>query len=226
MKYEELKRLNEVDKYLEKYQLKVGFKKEYTKNFEIHLYREGEVVWRAREELKYIYYLVEGRVLIKRDSKKGKEIYLDSGEPMKVLGDMEYVSKSKIFCDVRALTDSKFLAFPVNLIEKNGKDNFEFYRLLSKSLGRKLKVLSENYSNNLFYTVKERVATFFYDKFKDRDEVVFLCEDHSASFGITERHLRRILKALINEGVLEKKENKIRLKDIKKLEKHIILGEF
>ncbi len=198
----------------------IAIKKELYKYMEIHQFNEGEMIWRMDEDHKYFYYLVKGRALVHMTSKKGKELYLDFCKPPEIFGEMEFMTKSRVHFDVEALEDCTLLALPKKFIKLNGEGNLEFYRMISEYLGRKLSHLAEIYTSHLLYTVKERVADYIYRATSEVPVLKFSQKKLSLSLGITDRHLRRIIKELLDENILLRDGNDLVVIDREKLREY------
>lgn len=216
------KRINtkQIKKYIEKYSLTGVIRDEFISEIEIHEYKKGEMIYQMKDELKYLYFLVEGKVLIHLQTEDGKEMHLDFGEPLDLMGDLEFINSSGIYSNVEAIKDTLLLAMPRDIVDENAKDNSKFYEMISKFLGKKLILTSKKYTQMILYPLKNRIASYIYDLSAGDDLIEgFRQMEVALSYGISDRHLRRVLNELEDEMMIEKNRDKIKILDRKRLKK-------
>jgi len=212
-----------IESYIDEFNLRGVIKERYLDRIELHKYQKGDIIYYMEDEFKYLYFLVEGRVLIHLHTVEGKEMHLDFGEPLDLFGDVEYISSSGIYSNVEAIKDSYLLAMPRDIVKKNAKENFKFYEMISKFLGKKLVNTSKKYTDMILYPLKNRIATYLYDLAGDDDLIEgFRQGEVALSYGISDRHLRRVLGELEEEGVIRKNRGRIEVADRKLLKKYCI----
>ena len=161
-----MERINERKKiihYMEHFGLMEVVKEKYIERMELHRYHRGEMIYYMKDELNYLYFLVEGKVLIHLQTMDGKEMHLDFGEPLELLGDVEYISSSGIYSNVEAIKESYLLAMPMEVVDDNARDNSKFYEMTSKFLAQKLRKTSKKFTEMILYPLKNRIATYLYE---------------------------------------------------------------
>ena len=208
-----MERINDkkrIEIYMDRFDLRGVIKKKYIERMELHKYRRGDIIYHMKDEFRYLYFLVEGKVLVHLHTADGKEMHLDFGEPLDLLGDLEYISSSGIYSNVEAIKDSYLLAMPRDVVDDNAKDNCKFYEMISKFLGQKLRKTSKKYTEMILYPLKNRIATYIYELAGDEALIEgFRQGEVALSYGISDRHLRRILGELEEEGIIAKKRGVI-----------------
>lgn len=214
---------NKIKGYLRTFDLEGIIQDNHIDKIELHKYKKREIIYYMKDELKYLYFLVEGTILVHLQTLDGKEMYLDFGKPLDILGDLEYISSSGIYSNVEAITDCFLLAMPKEVVDKNAKENWKFYEIISKFLAHKLKKTSKKYTEMILYPLKNRLATYLYElSTEDLFIEVFRQEEVALSYGISDRHLRRILGELEEEGIINKNRKSITIIDRKLLKKYLI----
>jgi len=212
-----------IGKYIEEFNLRGVIKERYLSRIELHKYRRGDIIYYMEDDFEYFYFLVEGKVLVHLHTMDGKEMHLDFCEPLDLFGDLEYISSSGIYSNVEAIRDSYLLAMPRDVVEKNARDNYKFYELISKFLGEKLVKTSKKYTDMILYPLKNRIATYLYDLAGDDDFIEgFRQGEVALSYGISDRHLRRVLGELEEEGVIRRDRGRIEVRDRELLKKYCI----
>lgn len=220
---EKIKDIKRIERYIKKFDLKGVIKDDLVNRIELHRYRRGEIILHMEDEFKYLYFLVEGRVLIHLNTFEGKEMHLDFGDPLELLGDIEFVTSSGIYSNVEAVRESSLLALPKEYLVENARENHRFYELISECLGKKLMKTSKKHTEMILYPLKERIATYLHI-LAEEDDIIrsFRRSEVALSYGISERHLRRVLSELEDEGIISKRRGSIEIVDRDKLKKYVI----
>ncbi len=221
-----MERINDskrIEAYIEEFNLKGIIKERYLDKIELHKYRRGDIIYYMEDDFEYFYFLVEGKVLVHLQTMEGKEMHLDFGEPLDLFGDLEYISSSGIYSNVEAIRDSYLLAMPRDIVEKNARENYKFYEMVSKFLGKKLVNTSKKYTSMILYPLKNRIATYLYDLAGDDTTIEgFRQGEVALSYGISDRHLRRVLGELEDEGVIRRERGRIEVVDRELLKEYCI----
>lgn len=209
-----------IERYIDRYSLRGVIKDEFIPKIELHKYKKGEMIYHMKDELEYLYFLVEGKVLIHIQTAGGKEMHLDFGTPLDLMGDLEFISSSMVYSNVEAIKDTCLLAMPKSVVEENARENHKFYQMLSEFLGKKLVLTSKKYTEMILYPLKNRIASYIYD-LSAGEEIIegFRQTEVALSYGITDRHLRRVMAELEAEGIIQKNRGRIKITDKKALKK-------
>ena len=137
--------------YVEKYDLNSIFEKDMLKHMELFIFDKGELICTKGNELKYMYFLVSGKLKIYTLHDNGKSILLRFYKPLNVLGDVEFLTDFKIQCNVESLNESILIGLPLNVLHKNADNDAKFLRFITKNLSYKLYTISNATSINLLY---------------------------------------------------------------------------
>lgn len=212
-----------LDYYLDLYNLREVIKPQFIPYLNLYKYKKGETILQMDDEFNYFYFLVEGKLLVHLSTEEGREMFLDFCTPLDLLGDLEYVTKKSTWNNVEAIRTSYLIAIPREILDKNAKDNINFYKMLTEFLGDKMGKNMKRYTNMILYPLKDRIASYLYEICGDSNEMILLKQGELAlSFGISDRHLRRVLADMEEEGILTKSRNKIEIKDLTKLKTYVI----
>lgn len=191
--------------YIKKWRLEnaLNSKIEY---LQLHEFKEGEMVFFSGDELNYIYIIVSGKLRIFPISSTGKEILLCLGEPLDIMGDIEYITKEKINNNVMALKDTMLIGIPKRNMAKVLDKNEEMYRFMLDTMARKLKFSGKRYYTYLLSPLKNRLAQYLYE-ISDKGKINKLKVNYKniAEFlGVSPRHLRRVLEELEEENLISR----------------------
>lgn len=180
---------------------------------ELHCFDLGDQLIEEGAEVKYLYLVLEGEARVSPSSTEGKSGFLEYILPMDVIGDMEYFSQSPYFHSVVALTPCTYLAIPVKMIQSHFSHNINFYRFICENMASKMKRTSERYSRSLLYPLKNRLANFLLEQAsrQNSNTITAPTEQIAEYFGVTSRHLRRVLSELEKEGVIHRSKDQITL---------------
>ena len=112
---------------------------------------------------------------------------------------------------------------PRGIVDKNAKDNSKFYEMIANFLGKKLLFTTKKYTEMIFYPLKNRLATYLYNLSAGDDLIEeFRQSDVALSYGITDRHLRRVLSELEDEKVILRNRSEIKILNKDLLKKYCV----
>ena len=187
----------------------------------LHKFHAHETIINEDDHIKYLYLLLDGQIGVIPSSEEGKLSLLDIIIPGDIIGDIEYFNNDNYYYNVMALSDCTLLAIPVNSIDKYFIDNILFYKYLSNNLAHKMKRTSYKYSRSLLYPLKNRLAKYLFDLSKIHGSKLPDVHTNQMAdyFGVTTRHLRRVLSDMEQDGILEKCNSSINILNSSELEK-------
>lgn len=191
----------------------------------LHHFEKGERIIEESTDVVNLYLVLEGECRVTPSTDEGKLGFLAFILRMDVIGDIEYFSGDQYFHNVVALTPCTFLAIPTSLISTQFSYNINFYKFICENMANKMKRTSARYSSSLLYPLKNRLAKYLYDlHLQNKTDALQLKTTQTAEyFGVTPRHLRRVLTDLENDGLLVKVGSEVILKDIEKLHRYSAL---
>lgn len=222
-----MKRINNLDmllSYVEKYNLNSIFEKEMTHSMELLSFSKGELVCSKSSELKYMYFLVSGKLKVYTLHDNGKSILLRFNKPLSILGDLEFLSAHKIQCNVESVNESIVIAIKTSDLLKYAYSDSKFLRFIIKNLSQKLYAVSNSASINLLYPLENRFASYLLSVSLDENNFNNISDIKTSKFtelatllGTSYRHLCRVINDFICKDIIFKKGSTIIIKDINKL---------
>lgn len=132
----------------------------------------------------------------------GKEHILEMLNQPQIFGDVELMTNQPAGSSVIALEEVQAVQLPLNNKEELLKDSVFLYQI-GHNLAMALHKQGITASTNASYSVKERLATHM---LSIEEEGVFQLSPSilAASFGTSYRHVQRVIKQFIDQGIIEK----------------------
>ncbi|MFS1664377.1 cyclic nucleotide-binding domain-containing protein [Streptococcus sp. zg-JUN1979] len=192
--------------------------KHYQKHLKILDIPAGERICQQGDNLEYLTYILSGKVTIMRQLFNGREHILDTREGYCLIGDIEFLTKQKILASVIALEECRIAQLPLLKLSETLLEDASFLRSISQGLAQTLYNQNIRAATNIIYSLKERLASHILEVHENgvfRLEISRLAD----SFGVSYRHLSRVLKQLVLDGVLDKQKPYYTIKDYAALEK-------
>ncbi|MGT2888308.1 cyclic nucleotide-binding domain-containing protein [Streptococcus didelphis] len=165
-------------------------------------YQKGESLCLQGQEIKVIGYTLSGSVKIVRRLFNGKEHILKTHSAPCLIGDIELMTNQRAVTSVMALEKTYFVQLPLLDKEKLLK-NPQFLYQIGRELALNFYHHNINASNNLSYSVKERLASHILANEKEGYfslELTLLAD----TFGTSYRHLHRVLSQLIEKRIIKR----------------------
>ncbi|HOX34038.1 MAG TPA: cyclic nucleotide-binding domain-containing protein [Spirochaetales bacterium] len=179
----------------------------------------GELLIRAGDPVRSLYFLVEGRVKAYSTMENGQSVLASFFEPFDVLGEVELFSAERYLLSVEAITPALCLLLPIAAVRKAADRNGRFLMYLCGRLGEKLADRNQAESINLRYPVENRLASYLLASLDGAGELLGTDDlGELADFiGASYRQLARVVRRFRAEGILEGTRGRIRVLDRAKL---------
>lgn len=210
--------------YIQKYELDKIFETSILEHMELMSFNNGELICSKGSELNYMFFLVKGKVKIYTLHDNGRSILLGFNQPLSVMGDVEFLTDYKIYCNVESVNESIFIAIDFQTLRKYACENTSFLKFIIKNLSHKLYRSTNATSINLLHPVESRLASYllsisnYEENTSDYIEVTIpKLTEVAELLGSSYRHLNRIVNEFITLGVIHKKKSVIICKNIEKL---------
>jgi len=191
---------------------------------ELRRYGDGEAVCFVGDVLDGLFVLVEGKLKIHTLLPNGKSMLVRFAKPTSVIGDVELLRQYPVKNQVESVGPSLVLAAGRKLLVKELQDNVNFLRFLVGELSHKLYTLGQTSALNLLYPVENRFASYLLSLFAGQGEGQYVEEIRTSSLtetadllGTSYRHLNRIVRRFIEEGIIERKRGRLIVLDEGKL---------
>ena len=187
----------------------------------IHSFEKDEYVVRSGHHPQGISILISGKVQVMPLSEDGTEIILNYLYPSDVIGDMELLLGTEYIHSVRASVQTAALFLPLPVVTELMDQSPPFLRFMLQALNAKVLIVSKYSANSRLYGTKCSFCRFLYEqKLRMNSDLIPLQMKQAAIYiGVSERHLRRIVRELEAEGLIEKQPRKIRILNAEALRK-------
>ena len=194
------------------------FPERYQKHLRLYELEAGDVICHQGDKLGALCYILEGQIKVVRRLYKGREHILDTKTAPALIGEIELLTQQKNVSSVVTLTKVTIAKLPLAHLEDDLLNDASFLLNIGKELAQALYQQNIRSTTNITYTLKERLATHILKYAEDdrfRPERTRLAE----SFGVSYRHVSRVLQQLTKDGILEKDKPYYSIKDKKALKK-------
>ena len=165
-------------------------------------FQKSDYICTQGQAITELTYILSGKVKIVRSLFNGKEHILEMLNQPQIFGDVELMTNQLAGSSVIALEEVQAVQLPLNNKEELLKDPVFLYQI-GHNLAMALHKQGITASTNASYSVKERLATHM---LSIEEEGVFQLSPSilAASFGTSYRHVQRVIKQFIDQGIIEK----------------------
>lgn len=189
---------------------------------------KGEIVFHEGDTPRGLYLLIEGALIIKKDTFSGRQIFLSEiEEPGEMFGEVYEVLGLPYDMYVEAVTGARILALESALFSFAGGNLSRPALLVQQNLMRifarkayfmhnKIKVLASG-------SLREKIVRFLFQNLR-ADGVIELSvsrEYLAAYLAVTRPSLSRELSAMVRDGILEVDGRSIRVADMEAFEAYL-----
>ena len=183
-------------------QLEQVFSAPYLSQLQKVTFQKGNYICIQGQDITELTYILSGRVKIVRSLSNGKEHILEMPQQPQLLGDVELMTNQLAGSSVIALEEVQTVQLPLNNKEELLKDPVFLYQI-GRNLAMALHKQGITASTNASYSVKERLATHILNS--EEENIFQLSPSILASrFGTSYRHVQRVIKQFIDQGIIEK----------------------
>jgi CRP/FNR family transcriptional regulator, putaive post-exponential-phase nitrogen-starvation regulator len=221
-----VKELNgaESETFINKFELDDLFPEDFRKKVHVFCFEKGDVLFTTGEKLCDLYFLVEGKIKIFTHTPEGKLLINRFKRPPALIGDVEYIKGSAVINSVEAVTDGMFLSVPFTDLAQLEKEHPAIIRFLLETMANKFYTEMHATSMHMLYPVEVRLASYLLSISEIGEGTVFHEEMRTSNLmelaewiGTSYRHLNRVLKKMAADGVIERENGSIKIKDLGKL---------
>ena len=192
------------------------FRQEVIEEMELRRYSDREAICSVGDVLEGIFILVEGKLKIHTLLPNGKSMLVRFAKPTSIIGDVELLRQYPVKNQVESVWDSLLLVAGKRQMFKELEDNATLLRFLVGELSHKLYTLGQTSALNLLYPVENRFASYLLSLISDQGEGQYVEEIRTSTLtetaellGTSYRHLNRIVKRFIEEGIIERKYGRL-----------------
>ena len=183
-------------------QLDQVFPHPYLNQLQKVTFQKNDYICTQGQAITELTYILSGKVKIVRSLFNGKEHILETLNQPQILGDVELMTNQPAGSSVIALEEVQAVQLPLNNKEELLKDPVFLYQI-GRNLAMALHKQGITASTNASYSVKERLATHILNS--EEENIFQLSPSILASrFGTSYRHVQRVIKQFIDQGIIEK----------------------
>jgi cAMP-binding proteins - catabolite gene activator and regulatory subunit of cAMP-dependent protein kinases len=213
-----------LNQYLERYALTDLFEASMQSYMSLYQYDKGELVCKVSQELNRLYFLVEGKLRIYTLLPDGRPLLLRFNKPLSVLGDLEYLNRYKVRCNVETVTSSVLIGLSFDDLYAHAYNDPKLLRFLLRNLSHKLYTICNAATINLLVPAENRLASYLLSTNSDEHDHLFANEikctnltEIATLLGMSYRHLNRIVSKFAENGIITRGQGTITITDFAKL---------
>ncbi|MCR8842277.1 cyclic nucleotide-binding domain-containing protein [Paenibacillus sp. SC116] len=217
---EEVKDQEQIEQYLQAYQIKHIFNEPLLPHLSLHRFKQGEYICTQGESSPYVFILVKGKVKVFTTSAEGKALIISFKKPLEVLGEIEYFRGIDFLNTVEVISPVLAIGIHYRWLNKYGRDHAPLLQFLLDIITQKYCVKSNSLSFNLMHPVEVRLASYVLSVTSDEADAPYEgqvgavnLKDAANLIGTSYRHLNRVIKQFCAEGLIERANGGILVKD-------------
>lgn len=160
-------------------------------------------IYIEQDQPRYLYFLVKGQVQCSHYHLNGKLAVVALSKPFAAIGDLEILSKEPVKSNVIATQETTMLGIASDVIQRYGADDPRFLRFLIEQITQKLYKTNALQMNQVLPLIN-RLTVYMLSQPVNAEGAILLPdkEDLASLLGTSTRHLNRVLKALVEEGII------------------------
>ncbi|HEX7713756.1 MAG TPA: helix-turn-helix domain-containing protein [Bacillota bacterium] len=214
--------------YIDQYSLDALFESDMTSHMSLFYYPKGELICEGSAKLHYMFFLVAGKLKTFTMLDNGKSLLLRFSRPLSVLGDLEFLSRFPVRCNVEAQMDSYLIGIKFDDLYQYAYNDPTFLRFLINNLSFKLYTVSNSATLNQLYPLENRFASYLLSV------SVYVCEAENGEsrveeiktpklteiammLGTSYRHLNRVIGQFRRDGIISQKKGSLTVLDLSRL---------
>lgn len=218
--------------YLKVHQLENIFNGTLMPYLSLYQVESGECICSQGDRVNYLYVLVKGKVKVYTTSVEGRNLILSFKTPLEVIGDIEYIQGIDIINTVEAVSDVYVIGIHHQWLKQYAEGQPAFLQFLLRVITQKFYVKSKSLSFNLMHPVEVRLASYLLSVSFDETNAqitgrlnIESLKDTANFIGTSYRHLNRVILQLCRDGLIDRSDGFIQVKDwdgLKALSSHNI----
>lgn len=208
---------------INQYQIDKVLPKDILTKVQLYTFQKDDIVVFAENDPGDLSIIVSGRCLVKPLGNEGQETILTYLYPGDLIGDIELFTKRSYLHFVYAQTKVQLIKIPARYVTAELSDYVPFLHFVIDRTFDKLLNHSVYFSDTRLYGIKARVIKYILDVSERLQtyEIPFKYSSVVQFIGVSERQLRRIIKSLEKEQLIEKTYMKLRILNNQKLTNYI-----
>lgn len=211
---------------IKQHQLDLIFPPDCLAQVQLIRYEEKDYICRQGQELEQISYFLTGKLKILHSLENGFDMILQLQEEAGLLGEVELMLGKSCISSVIAEEESLVVQLPTPRFKKRLLESPLFLRHMGKTLAEKLHYNNRIAPTHIHYSLQQRLATHILRQIKLEPVFRPKLSQLAENFGVSYRHLQRVLKQMVDQGWLVKEKKSYRVQQLEKLEQVAIRESF
>ena len=197
--------ISKIRKYLEQYKLNA-----LLKNYPLDLYhfQAHEILNEKLNPRNFLLFLVSGSTSISTIRIDGSVSQISKTDPLVCFGDIEFTQNSTKQYLIETLTPCYMLSIDLSTTRDQIKKDPDLLFFLLQSVSEKTAFIA----NSKFETTDIRSKVLYYLEYEAKDNMICGVEQCANHINASRRQLQRILKELVDEGIIVKVKKGIYVK--------------
>lgn len=177
-------------------------------------YKKGEYIYEPFQKSSRLLFLRQGTVKLSLFQSDGVETLADYYHAPIVLGELELLKVREESHPIQAATDCILIQIPIKQCDEIIRGNNVFMENLCRECANKTVITMKKLIRLQTCNLNERLAAWFVDNC-DKDGNVFYIPlaEMSNYFGVTYRHLSRVLNSFVEKGALVNNRGHLQVTD-------------
>ena len=194
-----------LDTYLNKYHLQ-----EYLQEYDPTLYSfdANETLNQKLNPRQFLLFLVSGTVLLQSFHLDGSISQLTKTHAFTCFGEMELGYPEGKQNIIKTLTNCTFIAIDIQQYQSKIENDPKLLKLLLRSVVQKIAIISDM----LYETSNVQSRVLLYLENETKDHTIRGVEQLSQHLNCSRRQLQRVIKKMVDDGILEKKKKGVYVK--------------
>ena len=183
-----------------------GFREYFSNHFDTNVYlvkyKQNEIIINLGDEADTLYYLLKGKCQVNAINKDGKLIVINTINPSSLVGEIELINEDSSFL-VKTIEESLLFALPYDTCKKRLLSDANFLLHLCELLSEKERNQAIKLTQINSLPLENRLAAFILDN-AIKDKLSLRKTIIAESLGVSYRHLEKVMKDFVLEGILKK----------------------
>lgn len=206
-----------------------------TEGLKLISYKKGEIIYHQEEQKPFVYLVKTGRVRLDVYSEAGNKRSLFVAGPGAMFGELSPIDQMPCFCDATAAVDSVVYLIPTPLFTQRMESDHQFAKNLLLLMARKTRLMTDAIKQLSFHSSTSRVAyalinlSIQYSLQRPdgslRLTMKFTQQEMADITGLSRVSVSNIFIELMSEGILEKEEGFLVIRDKTRLYEKCLKSE-
>jgi CRP-like cAMP-binding protein len=170
-------------------------------------FKKNDNIYKLNNKITHCYFILSGTIKIYIDHKNGRRSILDFAGERDWLGELSLFCKESDIKENKVLQEVECLEFDIDKLQMLCMENAEVSFYFASYISNKLLTRSYRMSENLNYSLENRLATFIL-QYEQKGKYNINHTDVSEYMNVSYRHVLYVIKQFCENGILAKDKEK------------------